>query len=138
MFSRQVQKLSSTSSVSVDKLVVYSPPSGFVLTSVDETPRISQQLKGSNLEGKEIWYITAPASVPVSSIEDLSLQAIQERKVILSQNGDDYAFMADTSDTSESTKVMIPKSSDGGYHTGMHTYSVTPSPTKSDRKISHQ
>jgi hypothetical protein len=137
MYSRETPKLLSTKSISAFEPRVYSPPPGFQLASIDESPRISQQLKGSNLEGKEIWYITAPVSVPLSSIEDMSLQAIQERKVVLSHDGDDYAVIADSSEANESTMVMLPKSSDDGYHTGKHINPVKLSPTKSGRKTSH-
>jgi hypothetical protein len=137
MYSRQPPELSSKKSISAVEPPVYSPPSGFQLTSIDESPRITQQLKGSNLEGKEIWYITAPVSVPLSSIENMSLQAIQEHKVVLSHNGDDYAVIEDSSGANESTMVMLPKSSDDGYHTGKHTNPVKLSPTKPGRKTSH-
>jgi hypothetical protein len=113
--------VSKTTSALVDERAAYRPPLGFEQASIDEAPRISQILNNSNLEGKEIWYITAPAAVPLSSLEDLSLQAIQERKQILSYNGDDYAFVPDSSESNASTKVMVPNSSNDGYRTGRYT-----------------
>lgn len=91
---------------------------------IDETPQISQLFSSSNLEGKEIWYITAPASVPLSSIDDLSSQAIEKRENILSHNGDGYSFVPDANEGEAITKVMVPSSSKSGYHTSMHSIPV--------------
>lgn len=121
MFLSQPLKLSNTTVVSVEKTIEYKPPSGFELASTDEAQRISQLLNGSNLEGKEIWYITAPASVPLGSIEGLSLHGVKERKDVLSYNGDGFSFAPGASEAKASTKVMVPNTSDGGYHTGKHT-----------------
>ena len=120
MFSRDAQKGSETKIVSVEKSPAYSPPSGFKAASIDEAPRVSQLLTGSNLEGKEIWYITAPALVPLSSIEGLSLQAIKEREQIASHDGDGYAFVPDANEANRFTKVMVPNSSNDGYHTSRY------------------
>lgn len=125
MFDRHALKVSSTTAGAVEKPFVYRPPSGFEPASINEAQRISQLLKGSNIEGKEIWYITAPASVPLSSIEGLSLLAVKERKKILSYKGDDYAFASGASEVKASTKVMVPNTSDGSYRTGKHADSDT-------------
>lgn len=134
---RDVQKSSNTKTVSVEKIPAYRPPSGFEPASIDEAPRISQLLTGPNLEGKEIWYITAPASVALSSIEGLSMQAIQEREQIVSHNGDGYAFVPDANEANGFTKVMVPNSSNDGYHTGTYLTQIQPSQTKTCRENLH-
>lgn len=96
---------------------MFSPPAGFEPASIDERPRISRLLTGSSLENKEIWYISTPASVSLSSIEELSLRAIEERAEVITHNGDAYAFVTDAKDGKTSTKVMVPSSSDSGYLT---------------------
>lgn len=97
---------------------VYTPLPSFEPASIDDAQGLSKLLKSSNLQGKEIWYITAPASVPLSSIEELSLLNIKERKEILSHNGDEYSFVQDTSEAKEYTKVMVPNTAGDGYRTG--------------------
>jgi hypothetical protein len=108
----------SAKEVSFERPATYTPPSGFEVASIDDAQRVSHLLKDSNLRGKEIWYITAPASVSLSSVEELSLLNIQERKEILSHNGDAYAFVPDASEAKSYTKVMVPNSSDDSYHIG--------------------
>jgi hypothetical protein len=82
-------------------------------------------LKDSNLEGKEIWYITAPASVPLSSIKEFSLQGVEENKEILSYNGDEYALVPDASEAMAHTKVMVPNGPGNDYLAGRHAYTNT-------------
>ena len=96
----------------------YKPPSGFNPASLNGTPKASQLFKGLNLEGKQIWYFTAPASVPISAIEKMSIQGAKEGKTILSYKGGDYGFVQDVAEDKTYTKVMIPSSSDDGYRTG--------------------
>jgi hypothetical protein len=100
----------------------YSPPTGFESASVKGTPKSSQLFKESNLQGKQIWYITAPASAPLSSIEELSLLDIKEHRKVLSHKGDDYGFIEDESEATAITKVLVPSSSDDGYRSGRQTY----------------
>jgi hypothetical protein len=85
---------------------------------MEGTYTASQLFKRSNLEGKQIWYLTAPASVPVSSIQEISLQDAKNGKAILSHNGEDYGFVQDSAEDSMHTKIMVPNSSDDGYRTG--------------------
>jgi hypothetical protein len=103
----------------------YRPPSGFELASLeDEAPEASQLFEKSNLEGKQIWYMTAPASVPISSIQKTSLAEITNGNAILSHNGNDYSFIQDSSEDITYTKVMVPKSSDDGYRVGNYTVAI--------------
>jgi|SRR5271170_1475531 hypothetical protein len=96
----------------------YIPPASFELVSFDEPPSASHLFKNSNLEGKQIWYITAPASVPISSIQQTSLSSINQSNAILSHKGNNYGFIQDSSEDMRYTKVMVPNSSDEGYHAG--------------------
>lgn len=100
----------------------YSPPTGFKSASVNGTTKSSQLFKESNLQGKQIWYITAPASAPLSSIEELSLLDIKEHRKVLSHKGDNYGFFEDESEATAITKVLVPSSSDDGYRSGRQTY----------------
>jgi DNA-directed RNA polymerase I subunit RPA34.5 len=75
------------------------------------------------LEGKQIWYITAPASVPLSSIEQVSLRDIEKNKKVLSHMGNDYGFIQDAAEVKTYSKIMTPNSSDDGYRTGKYDQS---------------
>jgi len=73
--------------------------------------------KRSNLEGKQIWYFTAPAAVSISSIEQMSLEDATAGKAILNHNGSKYSFMRDSAENKTYTQIMLLQSSDG-YRTG--------------------
>ena len=67
--------------------------------------------------------MTAPASVPLSSLRQTSLAKITTGNTVLSHNGDDYGFIQDYSEDIAYTKIMVPKSSDDGYRAG--NYAMT-------------
>jgi hypothetical protein len=73
----------------------------------------------SNLEGKQIWCITAPASVPISSIGSTALRDMEKGGKVLTYNHNDYRFTQDATDEKAYFKIMNPNSSDDGYHTGI-------------------
>ncbi|PSS09061.1 hypothetical protein M430DRAFT_53620 [Amorphotheca resinae ATCC 22711] len=112
---KQSSTQSSTKAVTLQEPAPYSPPTGFKSASVNGTTKSSQLFKESNLQGKQIWYITAPASAPLSSIEELSLLDIKEHRKVLSHKGDNYGFFEDESEATAITKVLVPSSSDDGY-----------------------
>jgi len=96
----------------------FKPPLGFELSSIDSPSSASKLFKESHLEGKQIWYITAPASVSISAIEQISLQDIKKGKTILSHNSNDYAFVQDVAVDKTYTKIMAPIGSHDSYRTG--------------------
>lgn len=73
--------------------------------------------KRSNLEGKQIWYFTAPAAVSISSIKQMPLEDATAGKAILNHNGSEYGFMRDSAEDKTYTLIMVLQSSDG-YRTG--------------------
>ncbi|KAH6721272.1 DNA-directed RNA polymerase I subunit RPA34.5-domain-containing protein [Leptodontidium sp. MPI-SDFR-AT-0119] len=112
--TKQPAKKPTTNIVSFHAPTPYRPPPGFDLTSLDGTLKASQLLKESGLEGKQIWYFTAPASVPISSIKAMSLLDAKNGKTVLTHDGNDYGFMKDLAEDTTYTRIMVP-SSDVGY-----------------------
>ncbi len=80
---------------------------------MDATPKVAQKFKKSSLEGKQVWYFTAPASLPISSIKQVSLRDTRISKAIVTHNGNEYGFIRDSADENTCTKIMVPKGSDG-------------------------
>jgi hypothetical protein len=95
----------------------YKPPAGFENASLDSTPKAAQTFKKLNLEGKEIWYFTAPASLSLSSIEQMSLKDAKAGKAILNHKGNEYGFIRVAAEDKTYTKIMVPHGSDDGYRT---------------------
>jgi hypothetical protein len=98
----------------------YSPPSGFEKYSSNQEAKtkVSQVFSPSNLAGKQLWYITAPASVPISAVKEVSLQNVQVGKPALSLNGREYGFVQGHADEKGCTKIMVPDGNSTGYHLG--------------------
>ena len=116
---RKTTKPSRASVVTLKKPSPYKPPAGFEKVSLDGTPpKVAQMFKKSSLDGKQIWYFTAPASLPISSIGQMPLKAAIVGKAILNHKGNEYGFMRDFAEDKTYTKIMMPYGSDDGYRTG--------------------
>ncbi|CAK7201899.1 hypothetical protein SEUCBS139899_004614 [Sporothrix eucalyptigena] len=95
---------------------------GFQLRRADESndasdvARIFHQAK---LEGKQLWYFTAPASVPITVVEQMAIPVAkaEQGKAILSHEGEDYGMSFDDSLTSRTIKVLIPNKAGDKYST---------------------
>lgn len=64
----------------------------------------------AQMEGKQVWYITAPASLPVTVVQDLTIPMDQAQKglPVLTHNGDDYRLAFDDPSASSSFRLLIP------------------------------
>jgi hypothetical protein len=110
---RRPAKEPNMKTASVPEPASYKPPTGFEPSSCDDGAKASKLFKEANLEGKQIWYFTAPTSVPVSSIQHMSLQNAKDGKKIFSHSGNDYGFFQDVVEDKTYTKIMVPSSKDG-------------------------
>ncbi|KAK8910107.1 hypothetical protein ACHAPC_005472 [Botrytis cinerea] len=97
------------------KVAPFKPPPGFEKSSSKNSSKTPQLFSKSNLEGKEVWYITAPASVPLASVTEMSLRDAKLGKAVFSQNGNDYGFVHDPLDDKAYTKILLPSNSKDGY-----------------------
>ncbi|KAJ9647252.1 hypothetical protein H2201_003852 [Coniosporium apollinis] len=88
----------------------YEPPVGFAAAKPSAAPssNIANLLNPKNLEGKQIWHITAPATVPITSIKEVALDKVFRGDTILEHNGKNYGFKADTEGEKRTTRVMMP------------------------------
>ncbi|KAL1873927.1 hypothetical protein Daus18300_003799 [Diaporthe australafricana] len=66
--------------------------------------------ENAQMEGKQVWYITAPASLPVTVVQDLTIPMDQAQKglPVLTHNGDDYRLAFDDPSASSSFRLLIP------------------------------
>ncbi|KAL9127926.1 MAG: hypothetical protein Q9217_003283 [Psora testacea] len=87
----------------------YEPPSGFELATISFTPdsRVDEVFTPSNLEGKQIWHLTVPASLPISSIKALSWQSIASGSSIVTYGEADYVLVPDAEDASATPKTLL-------------------------------
>ena len=99
---------------STQEQIIYEPPPGFEPATIVVHPssQVMNIFSPANLEGKEIWHIAAPSSVPISTIRELSQEKILSRSSILSYEGSNYGLMPDPS-TKEA--FLLPSAKDNEY-----------------------
>ena len=101
------------------KIAPYDPPPGFEPATISFNPssRIDEIFAPSNTKGKQIWHITAPRALPLSSLKQISTQSIARGSAILSYDGAEYAFVTDLGGSDRSQKVLLlPSSGDNQYN----------------------
>ncbi|KAL2363031.1 hypothetical protein RJZ56_004062 [Blastomyces dermatitidis] len=94
----------------------FKAPEGFKLMSTS-TPRSSDVSKVfSDLRGKQIWHITAPASVPMNSIQELALDAVATGGSILTHQGVNYKLREDQIGAEKYKSLLLPDEKGNAYH----------------------
>ncbi|KAH9826601.1 DNA-directed RNA polymerase I [Teratosphaeria destructans] len=66
----------------------FVPPSGYTPLEIPDIAAMPVE----SLGGKQIWHITAPSGVPLSSIAEVSLDVLRSGKPVLSHKGADYTL----------------------------------------------
>ncbi|OAL75249.1 hypothetical protein A7D00_0847 [Trichophyton violaceum] len=94
----------------------YKPPPGFQFMQKSSTQPsdISQLL--SNLDGKQLWHITAPIGIPVSSIESLAMDAITSGEPVLTHKGTAYKLQENQLGSSEKQKSLLVPDKNGNVY----------------------
>ncbi|KAI0123611.1 DNA-directed RNA polymerase I subunit RPA34.5-domain-containing protein [Xylariales sp. AK1849] len=80
---------------------------------------VSDFLSKSNLEGKQVWYFTAPASLPITVLKDMEidLSKAQSGGALLNHNGDAYGVELEPYATSTQIQLLIPSKGGEKYAT---------------------
>ena len=73
----------------------FKPPNGFEKTKRPATDYAhdSTAFLSEDLARKQIWHITAPASVNIGEIQSFNIQDVRSGKPVFSKNGVDYGFL---------------------------------------------
>ncbi|KAI0892395.1 DNA-directed RNA polymerase I subunit RPA34.5-domain-containing protein [Annulohypoxylon nitens] len=105
---------SSTSAVSQPTWINNS---NFVLrkaSSDNPAKEVADFFKSANLEGKQVWYFTAPASLPITVLKDMEIDLSKATtgEALLNHNGDNYGLNIESHATSTQIQLLIP--SQGG------------------------
>ncbi|KAL3468510.1 DNA-directed RNA polymerase I, subunit RPA34.5 [Aspergillus heterothallicus] len=72
----------------------YKPPSGFKSAKNQSSTLASSSL--SNLQGKQVFHITAPAYLPLSKIKEISLASALKGETIIEHQGTRYGIPVDS------------------------------------------
>ncbi|KAI5863956.1 DNA-directed RNA polymerase I subunit RPA34.5-domain-containing protein [Durotheca rogersii] len=71
----------------------------------------------ANLEGKQVWYFTAPASLPITVIKDMEIDLSKATTggSILNYKGDNYGLDIESQATSTQIQLFIPSRGGDSY-----------------------
>ena len=96
-------------------LLPYTPPASFEAATIRDHPshKQSELLSPLSLQTKQIWHITAPASVPISSIREVRKQSVTDGSVIMSYKDVEYGLVGNNEETHES--LLLPSTEENSY-----------------------
>ncbi|OTA52908.1 hypothetical protein K449DRAFT_402289 [Hypoxylon sp. EC38] len=94
--------------------------SNFVLrkaSSDNPGKEVSEFLSKTNLEGKQVWYFTAPASLPITVLKEMEIDLSKAAtgEALLKHNGDDYGIELESHATSTQIQLLIPSQAGDNY-----------------------
>lgn len=98
--------------------LIYEPPAGFKSTSISVHPasKLSEILAPPNLQGKQIWHITAPESVPISLVKEVSTHSIGNGASILEYQGAKYGLVPESeAEQASSRALLLPSTQTNNY-----------------------
>lgn len=94
----------------------YIPPTGFEPATITSSFKTRNLFAKENLRGKQIWHITAPASVHISAIKEVPIQKVATGESILSYKGADYGLVTEADEDCNEKVLLVPSSNDNTYH----------------------
>ena len=99
---------------STQENIIFEPPPGFEPASISVHPssQAMDMFSPTNLARKEIWHISAPSSVPISSVKELSQQSILSKSSILTYKGSNYGLIPSSSTDGA---LLLPSAEDNDY-----------------------
>ena len=98
----------------------YVAPLGFEAATISSNAQAShtELFSPSNLQGKQIWHITVPSSVPVSTIMSVAKKSVQDGSAVLSYKGADYGLISEAENPDENPVLLLPSDEDSRYRSG--------------------
>ncbi|KAK7527952.1 DNA-directed RNA polymerase I subunit RPA34.5-domain-containing protein [Phyllosticta citriasiana] len=111
--------------VSLRPAKVFQPPPGFkkVQSNINPSSNLSKLLKSTDLSKKQIWHVTAPASIDVKQVKEFALGQGMDNKTVLQHKGAEYAFARASDDSQTAAKLLVP--TEKGYAAVPNEFSQT-------------
>lgn len=107
----------ASSSASQEQRPPYDPPTGFTAATIKASSNIKDLFAKENLEGKQIWHIKVPASVPINSIKEIPIQKVVSGESILSYKDADYGLVTEADVDGDEKVLLIPSTGKFSYET---------------------
>ncbi|KAJ2969061.1 hypothetical protein NUW58_g10078 [Xylaria curta] len=78
---------------------------------------VADFFSNANLEGKQVWYFTAPASLPITVLKDMEIDLSKATNggPLLTHNGDNYGLDIESYATNTQIQLLIPSSGGDKY-----------------------
>ena len=102
----------------------FEAPTGFSKASkpIMPTDPVADFLESLKNSGTELWHITAPASLPISSIKEINLQAIDSEEPVTNHKGIDYYLIGPNH---QKPRVFFPGSANAAFGETSHRVAKT-------------
>ncbi|KAJ3567326.1 hypothetical protein NPX13_g6811 [Xylaria arbuscula] len=83
---------------------------------------VADFFSNANLEGKQVWYFTAPASLPITVLKDMEIDLSKATKgeALLTHKGDNYGLDLESYATNTQIQLLIPSRGGDKYTTLNH------------------
>ena len=95
----------------------YQPPKGYNIVSEKDRTGSKAAKIFDNLQGKQVWHITAPAGVSLKELQTIAMDKAMKGDSILSQKGTDYGFSSTEKSEDGPRELLVPGKN--GYGIGM-------------------
>lgn len=105
-----------SSAVNKPAVTRWKPPADYKKLGPSDMPE-DNPFSAANLRDKELWFIAAPAHVPISSLEKICGEDVNADKPILRHKGRNYCLEMDD-EASTGLTILLP-GSDALYRTGI-------------------
>jgi hypothetical protein len=100
----------------------FVPPRGFQPVSLNDNATSTATNIFNNLQGKQVWHITAPAGVPLKDLKELAMAKVLDGDAVLSYKGADYGFSKTELNEDGTREVLVPQKN--GYKAGSSTVDI--------------
>lgn len=95
----------------------------FVLRKSDENTNgqdVARLCNQANMQGKQVWYFTVPANVPISVVQKMEIPMDHSNRGdrVFSHDGDDYGISFDSMMPKSSISILIPSADGARYSSG--------------------
>lgn len=86
----------------------YVPPKGFKCVTIDDrtVSRVARMFE--DLDGKQIWHLTAPAGVSIKELRQLAMDKVLKNQALLTYKGIDYGFSQAEESGNLAQQVLVP------------------------------
>jgi len=105
----------------------YALPPGFEAVRIPSQPtsRQAEIFSPTSLQGKQLWHITVPAGVSITSVTEVATQSVQDGSAILSYKGADYGLIAELENSDTRERLLLPSAEENKYMPSSHVITKT-------------